>query len=285
VRHRLEATAAGLAWRLCRALGPDRASALGGRLARLIGPLLPAHRVARRNLELVLPELDARARREVLRAMWDNLGRVGAEYPHLERFAAERVEVVGGEHLDRLHESGGSGILFSGHIGNWELLLPLAARRGIRMTGLYRPLNNPLVDGMLAEMRGVGGPLLPKSGGGRQVLRLLRRGGFVGMLVDQKENEGIAVPFFGRDAMTAPALAVFALAVRCPVFPAHCQRLGGGRFRLVVEPPLDVPRSGERERDVLALTTAVNARLEAWVRARPNQWFWVHRRFAKDLYR
>lgn len=285
LRWRLEAAAAGLCWRLCRALGPDRASALGGRLAGWIGPLLPAHRVARRNLELALPELEAAERRRVLALMWDNLGRVGAEYPHLRYLVEERVDVVGIEHLQRLRDSGRSGMLFSGHFGNWELLIPVAHHQGLQVEGLYRHLNNPLVDSMLAEMRGVRGAFLPKSGGGRQVLRLLRKGSVAGMLVDQKENEGIAVPFFGREAMTAPALAVFALSVGCPVIPVRCERLDGCRFRIVLEPPLDLAPTGERKRDVPALTTAVNARLEAWVRARPEQWFWVHRRFSKDLYR
>jgi KDO2-lipid IV(A) lauroyltransferase len=107
----------------------------------------------------------------------------------------------------------------------------------------------------------------------------LRRGGHVSLLADQKLNEGIAVPFFGRPAMTAPALALLALRFGCAILPARVERLRGTRFRLTLYPPLDMPRSGDRDGDVMTIMTAVNATLEAWISERPEQWFWVHSRW------
>jgi Kdo2-lipid IVA lauroyltransferase/acyltransferase len=92
-------------------------------------------------------------------------------------------------------------------------------------------------------------------------------------------NDGIPVPFFGRPAMTAPALAVLALRFDCDVLPARVERLDGARFRLTVFPPLPLPRSGEPHADAAALMYLVNVTLEAWVRDRPEQWLWVHRRW------
>ena len=99
------------------------------------------------------------------------------------------------------------------------------------------------------------------------------------MLVDQKLNDGIAVPFFGRDAMTAPALAQLALKYRCPVVPARLERLDGARFRLTFQPPMELPDTGDREADVFETMRRVNAIFEDWIRARPEQWLWLHRRW------
>jgi KDO2-lipid IV(A) lauroyltransferase len=120
------------------------------------------------------------------------------------------------------------------------------------------------------------------AAGGRAAVAHLRQGGLLGMLVDQKLNEGIAVPFFGHDAMTTPALAQFALRFRCPVIPIHAVRLGPARFRVVCDAALDLPDSGDREADVQALTAAMNATLERWIREQPTAWLWFHRRWPKQ---
>jgi KDO2-lipid IV(A) lauroyltransferase len=104
----------------------------------------------------------------------------------------------------------------------------------------------------------------------------------LGLLVDQKMNDGIEVPFFGRPAMTAPALASFALRFRCPVIPARILRLGPGRFRIIWEPDLALPDSGDRPRDVAAFMAEVNATVERWVRAEPQSWLWLHRRWIES---
>jgi Kdo2-lipid IVA lauroyltransferase/acyltransferase len=110
-------------------------------------------------------------------------------------------------------------------------------------------------------------------------LAALRDGRALCMLVDQKMNDGIPVPFFGRDAMTAPALAMLALRHDCAVVPIRMQRIHGAHFRLITEPPLPLPRSGDKEADRRALMVEVNATVERWVRERPEQWLWLHRRW------
>jgi Kdo2-lipid IVA lauroyltransferase/acyltransferase len=101
----------------------------------------------------------------------------------------------------------------------------------------------------------------------------------IAMLVDQKMNDGIAVPFFGRDAMTAPALARLALRYGCAVVPVRVDRLEGARSRITAEPPLDLPKTGNMEADTRAIMTRVNQVLESWIRERPDHWFWLHRRW------
>lgn len=292
LRHRLQAAALWGGIQIVRLLGPVSASNLGGYVARLLGPRLPVSRVADANLRNALPELDAAARRRMIRGVWDNLGRTAAELPHLA--ALERTaqgpgwECSDDTELRALQVRGGPALLFSGHLANWEIGLPVAASLGLSVSWFYRAASNPLADRLIQALRrdamGADVPMFPKGAdGARAAFAHLRRGGLLGMLVDQKLNEGIAVPFFGRAAMTTSALAQFALRVRCPVIPIHPVRLGPARFRVICEPPLSLPDTGDRNADVHALTVAMNATLERWIREQPECWLWLHRRWPKEM--
>ena len=155
-----------------------------------------------------------------------------------------------------------------------------AVQYGISVAQIYPAANNPLVDRMIIRFRGDAGQLIPKGAvAARRAIATLRCGAHLTMLADQKMNDGIPVPFFGRPAMTAPALAALALRYDCDVLPARVERLGGAHFRLTVFPPLPLPRTGDTHADAAALMGEVNAVLERWVRDRPEQSFWVHRRW------
>ena len=269
---------------LFRGLPFDRASAAGGALARSVGPRLRVSDIARRNLRAALPELTATDIEQILRGMWDNLGRVAAEYPHLHEICVfdpeGRVETQGFEHMDRAVAAGRRMIIFSGHIANWEIGALAAAQYGIDVAQIYRAANNPLVDRMLARWRGAHGEFIPKGAvASRRAVAALRRGAHLTLLADQKLHDGIPVPFFGRPAMTAPALAMLALRFDCDVLPARVERLGGAHFKLTVHPPVPLPRSGNPTADIAELMARVNATLEQWIRERPEQWFWVHSRW------
>lgn len=270
---------------LFRALPVDRASALGGWIGRTVGPRLRSTRTARRNLERAFPEKSPAEIDAIILGMWDNLGRVIAEYPHLDAIGAYgpggRTEVVGGEHIDALRDDGKAGILVSGHFANWEVKPVCSRKMGLELAVVYRAPNNPYVDRLLTELRGAGGGThIPKGPeGARTLIRVLTKGGHVGMLIDQKMNDGMPVPFFGRDAMTAPAAAQLALRLGIPLVPARTERLDGARFRITVLPPVEPPNSGDRNADVRILMERLNALLEQWIRERPAEWLWLHRRW------
>ncbi len=283
------ALVAGLLWLFGR-LPPAVASNVGGAVARAVGPLLAVSGVADANLRRAMPEMDAAERRRVVRGVWDNLGRVMGEFPHLTGLRATASgpgwETAGGEALLEAKARGGPAIVFSGHIGNWEMNAVVAAANGIPLALIYRGAKNPYVDRLVQQYRQRGSgqaPLFAKGmAGARGALAYLKAGGFVGLLMDQKMNDGIPARFFGETVMTAPALAVLALRLRCPVIPAYVERLGPARFRIVVEPPLPLPETGVGRTDVVLLTQAVTDRIEAWVRARPETWLWLHRRWPLD---
>jgi KDO2-lipid IV(A) lauroyltransferase len=262
------------------------ASGFGGAVARAIGPWLPVSATARRNLRAAFPGLAPAAIAAIVRAMWDNLGRTAAEYAHLSAFDCYApggpVEVIGAEVIDRLRDDGKPGIFFGIHQANWEILSLAATQRGVALDQVYRAANNPHVDALVQQIRARalrGRHLKKGSAGARAIIRSLKEGGHLAMLIDQKQNDGIAVPFFGRPAMTAPALAQLALKYDCPVVPARIERLGGTRFRLTVLPPLAFAKTGDTDADVVAAMTAINALIEGWIRDRPAEWLWLHRRW------
>ncbi len=285
----LSAVLAG-AVRLLQRLGPVPASDLGGWLACLLGPHLRASRIADDNLRRALPGLGTAERGRIIRAVWDNLGRTSAELPHLASFertsAGPGWEIEGEAHIAALKAASTQALFFSGHFGNWEMILPIAAQLGLPVAGFYRASSNAGVDRIIQKMRQKAlGPRISMfakgARGARSALMHLQQGGSLGLLVDQKMNDGIAVPFLGRDAMTAPALAQFALRFDAPVIPVRVLRLGPGRFRMICDPPLIVTRSGDRTTDIYAISLAVNATLERWIEADPGSWLWLHCRWPK----
>lgn len=281
-RYRLEAALARAMFAILGALPLDWASGLVGALARAVGPRLKVSRMAKRNLARCFPEKNAAEIHSILVQVWDNLGRVAGEFPHMGELVKDRVEVVGVEHLHAARDDGLGALFISAHLGNWEIPGAVAARHGLPVTLVYRAANNPWVEDLYRKGRtvtAVGGQVAKGPEGARELLTILRKGGHVGMLVDQKMNDGIAVPFFGRDAMTAPATAKFALKFRCPVIPLRVERLGGAHFRLSFLPPMALPQSGDARADTMALMTEINVLIEQWVRERPGQWLWLHKRW------
>ncbi|MBN8531115.1 MAG: lauroyl acyltransferase [Alphaproteobacteria bacterium] len=267
-----------------RLLPLDAASAIGGWLGRTLGPLLPFTRRADTNLQIAFPAMPKEERDRIVRAMWDNLGRTFAEFPHLDtREMSTRIHVEGTEIVDAFLASGKPGIFISGHFANWEIIPKTAADYGISLQLVYRPANNPYVDALVQRMRGAthGGLVAKGRRTGMAILQFLKEGKHIGMLVDQKMNQGIAVPFFGHDAMTSPVVVTFALRREAVVLPVWVERTKGCRFTLHVHPPLEIPATGDREKDIYNGTAQINALLESWIRRDPKQWFWLHRRWGK----
>jgi len=155
-----------------------------------------------------------------------------------------------------------------------------AARRGMVLQLIYRHANNPYVDRLLAHARTPGGDKYTRKGavGARSIHGALRAGLPVGMLIDQKHNRGLPIPFFGRAAMTGTAIAELALKYDAPIFVAQLERLEGARFRVTIDPALVMPPAGPNA--VADILTRLNARLEQFIRARPGQWLWLHRRWS-----
>lgn len=280
LRYLAEGAAVYLILSVMRLLPLDAASAAGGFIARSVGPRLAVSRKARRNLARSLPHLTAAAQDAAITAMWDNLGRNFAEMPHLKKIAAERVEINGLDIADALRADGIGAIMFGGHLANWECATAIL-HNNLRLPsgGVYRAPNNPYVDAVVKRLRHAepGVTIVPKGRSGtRDMVRTIKDGTHFIILIDQKYNEGIAAPFFGRPAMTSPAFAELGRKFDCPVVPFRIERLDGAHFRFTLYPPLVLSD------DPLTNVAQAHALLEQWIAERPGQWLWLHRRWMDD---
>lgn len=280
ISHALETAAAYIAYGFFRLLPLEAASSLGGAVMRFIGPRMGVTRTAIANLDLVFPEKTAQEKREIVKGMWENLGRVIGEYPHLFRIR-KNIEIEGSEHIDALADAGTPAIFFGGHLANWEINAVAARIKGIPLYVVYRKPNNAGVDGLLryARSAGAAGHIEKGKEGAREILTHLRKGEAIGMLIDQKQSEGISIPFMGHEAMTSDALARLGLKVGCKLYPVRGERVKGASFRITVYPPLAVEQTGDKESDVYRITAEANSLLEGWIREKPEQWLWIHKRW------
>lgn len=286
------AVEAGLAFgvlALVKPLPADAAISTLAAIVRRIGPFLPRQKVVLDNLAHAMPELDEAERRAIARRMWENLGRQLAEYVMLDKLfdydpasaKPGRVEVVGKELFQRIHQNGEPAIFFTGHTGNFELLPICAATFDLEMTALFRPPNNPYIaKRVLAARTTTMGALVPsRTGAAAGLAKALHDGGSVGVLVDQKFHRGRLGTFFGKPVRTNPLLPKLARQFDCPVYPARCVRLPGNRFRLELDEAIDLPRGADGRIDVDASCQLLNDIVERWVREYPDQWMWLHRRW------
>lgn len=286
---RIEALAFDLARAIARLFPIEAVSAAGGWLFRQVGDLTGAGKIARRNIELAFPAMPAAEREALMAAQWDNLGRTFFEFPLTDRLtpARGRVEVVNRERLSAIAASGRPAVLISGHFANWEVMAAVIADAGVPCRVTYRAANNPYVDRRIRETRARYGVKLfaPKGGAGsRELLDTLKAGQSVAFLNDQKFNSGIAAPFFGRIVHTAGAPTRVAVRFGAVLQPMRVQRLPNARFRVVIDEPIPLQNTGDREADVEAGVRAINAYVEACVRDRPAEWFWVHKRWPQADY-
>lgn len=286
---RLEAVGFDLFIGAVRLMGVDRASDFGGWLGRTFGPMSGAHKVATRNLKLAFPEKDTAWHEQMLREQWDGLGRSFAEFPLMDKIlpSTGRVEVVNKERLAEIADKKIPVVFVSGHLSNWEVMPAAIVDSGVICEMTYRAANNPYVDKRIKDSRFRYGVRLfaPKGGdGARELLEGMKQGKSVALMNDQKFNSGVAAPFFGHEAHTAPGPTRLAIRFGTVLQPMSVQRLKGARFRAVVHDPIVPPKTGDRTADIEAGVRMINAFMEDRIRERPAEWFWVHRRWPNEVY-
>jgi KDO2-lipid IV(A) lauroyltransferase len=284
-QFRLEAAAFDLGAATIRALGPDRASALGGSLWRRIAPLNKRHARAEGHLRAAFPQKAENEITSLLVEMWDNLGRTSAEAFHLQALIAaqDRFTIRPG-FFEAIRSAQSRGAVFvSLHLGNWELASPLLHHHGLPVAGVYQRLRNPLVDERATDARGrfyARGLYKKGSETARKLLRIAGDGGSVTIMADLRDRTGLAVPFFGRPAPSTIFPALLARGRDVPLFAGVVARQNGATFEAdVVEVP--VQRTGDREADLWETTAAIQRQFEQFIRERPGQWMWGHRRWQR----
>lgn len=288
MREWFEYAAVWLVLKVLEALPRSMARGLAAGVARMVYALLPKLRkTAEFNLQLAFPDWDDAQRQATIRGMVQNLGWMAAEFAHLPDYTKENIDqvVILDGHENFLEgQRRGKGVLYlTGHIGAWELSSFAHALYGFPLHYMARPLDNARVDDLVNRYRCLSGnqPVF-KNESARALLKILRDAGTVGILADQNTMpaEGVFVDFFGTPACTTTGLARVALHTDAAVVPGYAYWDDAIRkYRLRFEPPVELSRSGETERDVFVNTQKFTRVIESIVRKHPEQWVWAHARW------
>ena len=278
--------------RLMRRLDRRRMANFCARITRTFGPWLKEHRLGRENLAAAFPEKSAPEIESILAGVWDNLGRVAAEFAHLDRLhildpaRPGPEDIVYDQHtfdvFHRLRLDDKPGLLFTAHLANWELAAYVAAAYQLPLHILYRRPNIRAVDDAVREARvNLMGTLVPTGlDAPVRLVRVLEEGGHIGMLVDQYFVRGVDVTFFGRRCKANPLIAQLARLIECPIHGARMVRLPGrDRFRIDVTEEIAPARDADGKVNIEGTMQVITSVVEGWVREHPEQWLWVHRRW------
>jgi KDO2-lipid IV(A) lauroyltransferase len=278
-----------------RLVNPDRIANFSGWLMRRLGPLLPEHKLGRANLAAAFPEKPAAEIDAILLGAWENLGRVGAEFAHLDRLwdydpahpeRRGRIELAAAdiERFERLKGDGKPALIFAAHLANWELPAVCAATNGLDSAILYRRPNIAGIDRWLRRTRAASmGALIPTGlEAPMKIADALKRGAHVGMLVDQYYVRGVEVTFFGRRTRANPLLARLAQHFDCPIHGVRAVRLPGNRFRAEISDAIVPVRDAQGNLDIAGTMQVVTGVVEGWIREYPEQWLWLHRRWRPE---
>lgn len=287
LKHRLEATAAAVVAAAVRPLPRRAALAFGRGLGRLLGALDRRHiAIAVENLRPSFPDWPGERLHATAHEMYAHFGAVLLDILWLDRRApddiARLVEITGAQHMEAALAAGRGVVLVTAHIGNWEMHGLAHAHRFGPIAVLARPLDNRALDARLCAFRErAGNSVVYKHNALGRLLRILRGGGTVAVLIDQnvQPGDGIFVDFFGRPAATTTVAAALAVKTGSLLLPCRTEMKPDGRYRLVYDPALPVDPGGERVAEIGRLTQALTTIIEGWVRASPTQWLWMHRRW------
>jgi KDO2-lipid IV(A) lauroyltransferase len=290
LRNRVEEAAFDLARRAVASMPQERAEALGRKFGRALRALLRSRReLAERNLTRAFPEKSPAEIEALAIAVFEHFG--GLTFDLLKALdepveaALARIEVCGLEHPRRAAAKGRGIFFLTSHLGSWEFAALATGAAGFPLSVVARRLDNPLLETRLRTLREkTGNAIIYKADAARELLRLLRRGGAVGILTDQHAHppQAVVVPFFGRPASTTSVVARLAERTGAVVIPTACLRTGPSRYRLTYGPPVDIGELPPEERAAAPFTARLNRILEGMIREHPEQWLWLHNRWRLD---
>lgn len=272
---------------IIRLFSIEDASRYCSMIARKLGPYFAVTKIARKNLHFAYGYITKAEEDKIIDDLWDNFGRFLGEFPHIHSLNHDQVNkyitIKGQENIEHLRKENKPFLLCTGHFANWDLALRILKYLYPKFSIIYRKANNRFINNVINKWRKSDGMGLIEKGtnGSRNLIRAIRERHSIVMLVDQKMNDGIKVPFFGHNAMTAPAIAKIALQYDYQIVPVELVRTNSCNIEVIVHPPLKVDRNRDEQEEILAVMSAINQILESWVRKRPGQWFWFHKRWGK----
>ena len=263
-------------------LGFKLASNMGGYIGKKIGPLFRSKQTILNNIKNALPNTNKADLELIIQSMWENYGRILAEYVFLKDFRKEKLndylEIEGKEHLNKVRDSNEQVVFVSGHFNNFELMAMQIEKSGINLAAIYRPLNNIFLNGIMEKIRTkyiCKNQIKKGRSGTRELLKSFNNKNSIALMIDQRVSEGEKSNFFGQDAFTTTIPAQLVKKFGCKIVPIHIERYNDFYFRMKVEEPINYNKDSSIEE----ITLSLNKLLEKMILKNPSQWIWSHTRW------
>ena len=270
-----------------RIIGLKNASNLGSILGKIIGPVFRSKNLIKQNIKIGLGNIDKKKEEEIINGMWSNIGRTFAEYIYLKNFKLNKtgfdhIKITGIEYLYEIKKSNKPVVFFSGHFANFELMAMELNKFGIKLATIYRPLNNFYLNPLMEYLRikYICPIQIPKGkSGSRKIVKKIKDGYSIALMVDQRVSEGPRISFFNKEAHTTTIPAQVALKYNCKLVPIYIQRKNGINFEMVIHKPYEITKTGLHEEDLKNNSLKINQNIEKMIIKNPTQWIWTHDRW------
>ena len=263
-------------------IGPKKSSDVSGKIFEIIGPFFRSKKVIRNNIKRALPEIDENNLKNIENSMWNNYGRIFAEYIFLKDFRygklASEVQIEGKEILNDIKENNKQVIFISGHLSNFELMAMFIEKSGINLSAIYRPLNNIFLNGIMESIRKkyiCKNQIKKGLAGLKKLIKLKKKNYSTALMIDQRVSEGILSPLFNEKALTTTIPAQLVKKFNIPIVPVYIERINGLKFKITINQPLSFPHNTTQQQ----ITDNLNQILEKFILSKPENWIWSHNRW------
>jgi len=267
---------------LFKILGFKISSAIGGKLFEIIGPMFRSKKLIHSNIKRAIPDINLQDINKLTKLMWNNYGRVFAEYIFIKDFRSGKidstVEIIGQETLAEIKKINKPVVFISGHFSNFELMAMHLEKAGIELSAIYRPLNNIFLNKIIEKIRKnyiCKNQIKKGIGGMKQLISLKKNNHSTALMIDQRVSEGIKADFFNQEALTTTIPAQLVKKFNIPVVPIFIERINGINFKITINKPLNF----SKETSIKDITIELNQILEKMIIGNPEQWIWSHNRW------
>ena len=264
---------------LFKILGPNISSYIGGKLFEIIGPIFRSKKLIQSNIKRAFPNINSEDSNKIIKLMWNNYGRVFSEYIFIKDFRSgklnSKIDIVGQDILDEIKTHNKQVVFISGHLSNFELMAMCLEKSGIKLSAIYRPLNNIFLNQIIEKIRKkyiCKNQIKKGIGGMKKLINLKKKNYSTALMIDQRVSQGILSIFFNQEALTTTIPAQLIKKFNIPVVPVYIERIKGINFKITIQKPINFSQNTSIEN----ITQELNVVLEKMIMLKPEQWIWSH---------
>tara|TARA_B100000575_G_C23094420_1_gene631112 strand:- start:224 stop:1084 length:861 start_codon:yes stop_codon:yes gene_type:complete len=263
-------------------IGPNLSSNISGKIFEMIGPFFRSKKIIHNNIKRAIPGIDENRLRKIENSMWNNYGRVFAEYIFLKDFRygklASKIQIEGQEILEEIRQNNRQVVFISGHLSNFELMAMSIEKSGINLSAIYRPLNNIFLNVIMENIRKkyvCKNQIKKGIGGLKKLIKFKKKNYSTALMIDQRVSEGISSPFFNKDALTTTIPAQLVKKFNLSIVPVYIERIKGLKYKIIINKPLNFSQDSSLQ----DITDQLNKYLEKFILNKPEHWIWSHNRW------